>query len=355
MGKRLAIILGVRPHYIKAVTLRHLLSMANIDVTYLDIRQHYDNDLRGVFLSEYGLDVVELQKSARHFQSSFEFFMDATRGVREWLAADGADVTHLLVMGDAYPALVGALAASCSGRRLIHLEAGIRRVGNEREHWNCALVDILSQMRFCCFPSHVSTLSNEGLGDGTVLIGDIFAPWVIYETAVLADEVQEDTASCLVTIHRPQNCGRAVVEGILNATRKRALRVNWIAHPRIAAERGIIESFAHTTLLCAQSHRDVLRQIMQAGIVITDSGGLARESMILGKRTIIVHEHGMWADAIQYGAAVKCSGTLDSVLDAIDSVLEKHDPTLGRQLFVRPGGPEQFVQSILNDIDGVGV
>ncbi len=350
----LAAVLGVRPHYVKAVALRNLFIENKLDVTFLDIQQHYDNELRGVFLGQYGLEVVSLSSNASRCSSSFDFFMDASRAIRDWFATDGARCSHVLVMGDAYPALIGALAASRSGRRIIHIEAGIRREGTESEHWNCALVDLLAHQRFCCLPEHIESLASEGLDDGAILVGDIFAPWLLDQSSKLDDEVEEDSGCCLVTIHRPQNCSRDVIEGILSATRSRGLRVIWVLHPRIASYVDFIHSYGHTTTLPPQGYRDVLRQVIQAGIVITDSGGLARESMILGKRTVIVHEHGMWAEAIRCGAAIRSSGTQDGILNAIDAAMERHDSTLGRQLFVSPGGLEMFVQSVIKEMSMEG-
>lgn len=343
----ITVVIGVRPHYVKASGLQYVLKDTGISLNFLDIHQHYDKCLRDIYVNEGNLQVICESKPARSTEDDLEELTRQIMDVSQWLTSDaGKKSRALIVFGDATPAYSASIAANRLNVPIIHIEAGVRRLVSEKEHWNSLITDQLSSLRYCYTLKNVMDLQSEGLGNGSYLVGDLFAEWTIKQLnrgslpIILENYI-------LVSIHRPQNCKSSIFRIICEVLKKVNKPVVWIMHPRTNTFKPIIEEDKNFYPLPSQKHSDMLALIDGAEFILTDSGGMIREGVLLEKKVIVCHEQGMWIDLVQSGAIVRTGQDKESIEKAVKYV-RNHDLPSGKSHFMVDGGEDLFRKTLFD-------
>lgn len=342
----ITVVIGVRPHYVKASGLQYILKDTGISLKFLDIHQHYDKCLRDIYVSEGNLQVICESKPARSTEDDLEELTRQIMDVGQWLTSEaGKRSRALIVFGDANPAYSASIAANRLNVPIVHIEAGVRRVTSEKEHWNSLVTDRLSSLRYCYTLKNVMDLQSEGLRKGSYLVGDLFAEWTIKQANRGSLPIMLDNY-ILVSLHRPQNCLSSVFRIICEVLSKVNKPVVWIMHPRTNAFKRIVEENSNFYPLPSQKHSDVLALIDKAEFILTDSGGLVREGVLLGKKVIVCHEQGMWIELVQCGVIIRTDQDKDSIEEAVKYV-RNHELPSGKSHFMVDGGEELFRKTLL--------
>lgn len=343
----ITVAIGVRPHYVKASGLQYVLRDAGISLKFLDLHQHYDKCLRDIYVNEGNLQVACKSKPIRSTESDLEELTRQIMDVNQWFVSEaGKGSRALIVFGDATPAYSASIAANRLSVPIIHIEAGVRRVTSEKEHWNSLITDQLSSLRYCYTLKNVTDLQREGLGNGSYLVGDLLAEWTIKEVNRDSLPIMLDNY-ILVSIHRPQNCKSSIFRIICEVLKKENKPVVWIMHPRTNIFMPIVEEEKNFYLLPSQKHSDMLALVDGAEFILTDSGGLVREGVLLGKKVIVCHEQGMWIDLVQSGAILRADQDKDSIEKAVKYVKE-HELPSGKKHFMVDGGVELFRKTLFD-------
>lgn len=347
----ITIILGVRPHYVKACGLKDILKNTTINPIFFDVHQHYDDRLRNIYIESNGI-FARTNSSVTKANDPIDDIVRQIKDVSNWLNSDeGRKTKAVVVLGDANPALTGAFAANRLDFPIIHIEAGVRRVLNEKEHWNSLIADHLSCLRYCYTKKSFENLTKEGLSQNSFLVGDILANWTIDKSKLLKNNNLYGNY-CLVSIHRPQNCNIESIIALCSAIKKLEKKIVWIIHPRIKQFEHVIHKLCDVILLESQPHDDALRLLKYSDIVITDSGGFVREGVLLSKPVVVCHEQGMWEDLIINNAITKADMTEESILTAIKkSITLNHE--YGKKFFIKEDGVSLFVDSLTEFLNKV--
>ena len=353
--KKVAIIIGVRPHYVKAAGLVNIFRQSNISPILLDVQQHYDSNLRKVYIESENLQPITISSpnSFYHYvpHNAVNEFARQVLEIGKWLNTDaGKEVDGIIVLGDANPALAGAIVANRMEIPCIHIEAGVRRVQKEKEHWNSLIADQLSDVRYCYTKKSLENLAKEGLETNSFFVGDILAKWTLDKAKCLINEEQEEY--CLVSLHRPQNCTAIIFKNVCEALSAFNLKIIWIMHPRTYCYKPILKAFNNITILESQNHINALRLIKHAKILVTDSGGFVREGVLLEKQIVVCHEQGMWEDLVENKAIVRTDMDEDSIKNAIEKS-KTIDKALGKHMFMCDGGVELFIKTLENYLENV--
>lgn len=351
--QNLAIIIGVRPHYVKACGINKLLLGSSIEPFFVDVHQHYDHCLRGVFTEQIADDKhFHLLSCLMAEHNSVNEFARQVVEIGSWLNSDiGKKMKAVVVLGDANPALSGAIAANRLGIPVVHIEAGVRRILSEKEHWNSLLADHLSSLRYCYTDKNLKNLEVEGLKQNSIVVGDILSRWTIEKAANLQPAPYSNY--CLVSIHRPQNCSESKLAEICKALQSLNKKVLWIMHPRTEPFSDIINvGLKNVALIPPQSHDSILTYLKSADLVFTDSGGLIREGVLLEKPVIVCHEQGMWEELVRCGAIARADVSVESILSAINFI-KNSDCHIGKNLFIKNNGDVLFLQSLTDFLNSL--
>lgn len=334
------VIVGVRPHYVKASGLNELFKGTQIRPFFFDVQQHYDE-----YLHDNYIEGFEVKHAMHKMITNKHKFAGQIMDIEEWLESDqGKESKAVIVLGDANPAMAGAIAANRMKVPIIHIEAGVRRIETEQEHWNSIVADHLSSIRYCYTEKGIVNLKREGLENNSYMVGDILAEWMIQKAQqIKASKFR--SSYYLISIHRPQNCNRESILALCKAIKEVNKKVIWILHPRTMKYKELIKSVLNAEMISSQKHDDALALLKFADLIITDSGGFIREGVLLGKPVIVCHEQGMWEELVANNIIRKTDMTLTMLRKAINSYSELNY-TEGGKFFVKNEGNKIFMETL---------
>jgi UDP-N-acetylglucosamine 2-epimerase len=210
------------------------------------------------------------------------------------------------------------------------------------EETNRILTDHASRWLFAPTPTAVANLAAEGIRDGVVLVGDVMQDLA----ARVANEVRDAAALAAIgrrlglglapggylfsTIHRAENRSSAAVAawvGILAAAARPDRPVVLALHPgtRAALEASGVSLPADVCAVEPQGYRSTVALQLHAAAVLTDSGGVQRESAWLGVPCLVLRGSTEWTEAVEGSGGSMIIVGLDAVRVAEE--LERLAPT----------------------------
>jgi UDP-N-acetylglucosamine 2-epimerase len=336
---RIASVVGTRPQLIKAAALLPALR-ARHDEIFVDTGQHWDEAMAGAFFAELGLPRPDHSLGIGGGNAADQVGrMIAALG--EVLAAERPDA--VLVYGDTNSTLAGALAATTLGIPVAHVEAGLRSFDRRMpEETNRVLADHVSRWLFAPTPTAVANLAAEGIRDGVVLVGDVMQDLA----ARVSDEIRDAAALepiarrlgvalapgryLFSTIHRAENRSPEAIAAwvsLLAAAASADRPVVLALHPgtRAALETSGVSLPNVIRVVEPQGYRSALALQLHAAAVLTDSGGVQRESAWLGVPCLVLRGTTEWIEAVEGSGGSMVVVGLDAARAATE--LERLAPT----------------------------
>lgn len=294
---RVLCVCGARPNFVKIAPIMEALSHQTGTQTLLvHTGQHYDTRMSGSFFEQLHIpepDVNLEVGSASHGAQTAEVMKRFEPVCVEW------QPDWVVVVGDVNSTVACALVAAKLPVKLAHVEAGLRSFDrNMPEEVNRIVTDSISDHLFVSEQSGLDNLEREGVpGDMTHFVGNVMVD------TLLKHRAQAETSSiltrlglqrrgyALLTMHRPSNveCKEAVTS-ILDALEVIGsdMPVVFPIHPRtrqFVHELGLskrVERIKNMILLDPLGYLDFLKLMDNAGVVLTDSGGIQEETTVLG-------------------------------------------------------------------------
>lgn len=330
-------IVGNRPQFVKLGILHKAIADAGFArQIIIHTGQHASYEMSDIFFEQFSLPPADFQLTVNNVSADL-FIGEASTAIQPILAAQPDCV--VLVYGDTNTTLAGALAASRTGRRLLHFEAGVRTGEMTMpEEINRLLTDRLAQVNYCCTELNYSNLQAEGYGkaiDNTVLqTGDLMYD-AFLQTGIAATPPTTSTGYIACTIHRAGNITNPVLlHNIITALNSihRQQEVIVPLHPHTAKRMAAFGLEPAFTTIAPLGYLEMKRFLQEAALVITDSGGTARESYFFKKKSLVVADHPFWPEIIQAGAALHCSARDNDMIQAL-SQLQSMDASFDLPLF----------------------
>jgi UDP-N-acetylglucosamine 2-epimerase (non-hydrolysing) len=373
-------VVGARPNFMKvapiiSAILEHndrvrdgkVLERAEvIEHTLIHTGQHYDKAMSDSFFSDLNLPVPDVHLgvgSGSHAEQTAEIM----RKFEVVLYDKRPDI--LVVVGDVNSTVACALVAAkisfdSAGKRplIAHVEAGLRSGDRTMpEELNRVLTDQLSDLLFITEESGIENLSREGINPGQVhFVGNTMIDSLLAckgraaTSGVLEDLVIQAQQYVLLTLHRPGNVDRRdtfvdILEGIRELAS--AKTIIFPAHPRTKkkiVELGLEHYFdlnyedgdrknsskpGLVRLVGPLGYIDFVSLMMNASMVVTDSGGIQEETTCLQVPCVTVRENTERPVTISHGTNVLAGVKREGIRLAIS-----------HQLGVRPSGivPEKW-------------
>lgn len=296
-------IVGNRPQFIKLAPLYHALEKEGCEQCIIHSGQHYDENMSDVFFAELGIPAPRVNLSAgggSHAQMTAKIMV----GLEEELLADKPQL--LILYGDTNTTLAGALVAAKLCIPIAHVEAGPRTHDRENpEECNRIVTDHLSRILFCPDAISLHNLEREGLEQAAYVTGDI-----MYDTYLsIADSVQQlepQEEVVVMTWHRQENtCSKERMESILRVVERLQDRVVCPLHPRTRkclTEYGLWEraqKISGFEIIEPVGYTEMVRLMNRARLILTDSGGLSKESSFAGAKCLFMLEMDLWDDLVK--------------------------------------------------------
>ena len=160
-------------------------------------------------------------------------------------------------------------------------------------------------------------LAVEGLAARSRLVGDVMTDVCLATAGSVRDQqpaLPEGVVTgdyVVATIHRPDNTDDpARLAAIVHGLGALAHPVLLVAHPRlVAAARGYGLPLRHGSVhvLDAQPYPELLRLVLHARHVVTDSGGLQKEAFLLRVPCTTVRTETEWTETVDLGWNLLCN------------------------------------------------
>jgi UDP-N-acetylglucosamine 2-epimerase len=274
---------GNRPEIIKLSQLVKPLAK-RYRSSFLYTGQHYSPNMRDVFLKEFG---VEFDHDLQCGTSDISVLR---KGVRSYLESERPE--YVIVYGDTASTMGAALAAKDVGCKLVHLEAGLRNFNLAYDEERIrVLVDSMSD--FFMAPTELNKLflRYEKIEDQVYVTGNLITD-VCRKFSSNTTKLSPSRSLgkyILVTLHKPASIDS--VEG-LNRLAKFLAKINhdiiFPAHPRTknSIARHHIRFSGNVTIIDALGYTSFLSLLKNCLLVMTDSGGVQEEAVVLKKPCI---------------------------------------------------------------------
>ena len=332
---KIVTIVGARPQFIKAGAISRAIKEFNrrsqirrdkkkrIQEILVHTGQHYDYLMDKVFFEE-----LKLPKPDYHLGVGSGSHAKQTGMMLEniEIVLKKENPKIVVVYGDTNSTLAGALAAAKLNIPVAHVEAGLRSYNRTMpEEINRLAADHLSTLLFCPTDQAVLNLLKEGIKDGSTRIvknvGDVMYDSILYysklaeeKSTILKDlNLYFSTPNSelrtqnyyLATLHRAENTDdpkklNSIFEALNEIGEKTPVLLP--LHPRTKKMMKVyrlLSKFKNIKFIDPVSYLDMLQLEKNAKAILTDSGGVQKESYWFGVPCFTLREETEWVETIK--------------------------------------------------------
>jgi UDP-N-acetylglucosamine 2-epimerase (non-hydrolysing) len=302
-------VVGARPQFIKLFPISRSIPK-EMEHEIIHTGQHYDDSMSQVFFDELQIPkpIINLDVgSGTHAQQTAAMMI----GLEMSFLETKPDV--VLVYGDTNSTIAAALVASKMHIPVAHLEAGLRSFNRSMpEELNRIATDHLSDLLLAPTTTALEQLQREGLGELSFLVGDVMVDALQYSKELISSMKLDSDAHLdpflFCTIHRAENVDdESRIRFILGRLAESEVPVMLAAHPRLIAQAkrlNIDLLKGGIKVIDSQSYLKTIRLMINCVGVVTDSGGLQKESFLLGKPTLILRKETEWPEVLRGGSSI---------------------------------------------------
>jgi UDP-GlcNAc3NAcA epimerase len=308
---KIVVVGGVRPQFIKIAALQDAIEKHNyssktkIVAQYINSSQHYDNELSKVLIDELGLHFD--YTLSHHSNLPIEMLGSMIVGIYNILDSLDSRPDWVVVIGDTTTTLAGAIAATRKLLPVVHVEAGVRSGKlNSMEEMHRKMVSHVSTVHFCYSKQDTENLRLENIVNNVYWTGDLAYSYF----SNIIKKIPAGYGSfpfgeyILVSIHKPQNLfSENMLVDLVAALNKQFRPVLFVMHPRCQERLKELNLLKSEKITYNQSlnYTEMLSAIKGCAFVITDSGGVRRESFYLNKPCLVRKDSVGWLAPFQSG------------------------------------------------------
>ncbi len=356
MGSKIKIltIVGARPQIIKSSAISRAIRnhfSDKIDEVIVHTGQHYDANMSEVFFQEmeipkpgYNLGVG----SGTHGKQTAKML----EGIEDLLLKENP--TCIVLYGDTNSTLAGAIAAVKIHCPVVHIEAGLRSYNKKMpEEINRIMCDHVSTLLFSPTESGYNNLIKEGFSEankmpfhadkpGIFHCGDVMYDNSLY-FAQRAEEIESvggvdlQNPFILATIHRDHNTDypeklQSIFRALLKITKVSGKNIILPLHPRTSKMLEItlgedlyskVLSESKIQLIAPVSFIDMIALESKSDLIVTDSGGVQKESYFFKKPCIVLRPETEWKELIEIGTAKLADADEQRIMDSYSELSGK--------------------------------
>jgi UDP-N-acetylglucosamine 2-epimerase (non-hydrolysing) len=279
------VVASTRPELIKLAPLMREFDKKGIEYKFITTGQHYDLALFGVFIKDLKLKTpahnIEIGSGTQAYQTAA-----AMMELEKIFQREKPDV--VIVEGDTNSVLSASLAAVKLHIPVAHVEAGLRSFDrNMPEEINRTVADHCSEVLFAPTKTSESNLKNEGIPVQKIfVVGNTIVDATLQNIELANDDILREFPEdfLLLTLHRAENVDKIeILKGIINAITGLERDVVFPVHPRTKKMMEAAGFEGHQRLLMTEplGYLDFLALLKNARAVLTDSGGIQEEAIVL--------------------------------------------------------------------------
>ena len=266
---KLLICVGTRPEFIKVKSL--VKNLDGVKTLFTGQHQHLVKDIN----FDYKIRINNKNKNRLNdiicsiLESNYIF----------------EDITHILVQGDTTSVMALSLAAYNNGKKVIHLEAGLRTnniYDPYPEELNRQIVSRISDINLCPTEYNKKNLLKENVPGQIYVTGNTGLDNIDKSNCVYDNKV-------LITMHRRDN--HHIMDKWFEKISKIAKKYNDLEfiiplhpNPNVTKHKNLLEC---VKVIDPIPHDELIEILKCSRFIITDSGGLQEEGSFLNKKVIV--------------------------------------------------------------------
>jgi len=325
-------IAGARPNFMKlAPVVRALQAMDGVSQLIVHTGQHYDKQMSDVFFEQLGIPEPDINLAVgpgSHAQQTAEIMTRFEPVLLE------SKPDWVVVYGDVNSTVATALVCSKLGRRVAHVEAGLRsRDRSMPEEINRLLTDQLADLLFTPSTDGDENLLREGVAREKIhFVGNVMIDTLIRMLPQAENAKPSDLPAryALVTMHRPANVDNPEWLARLFSYLSRLgeqLPVVFPLHPRTRKQLALggvdVANTPNLRLMDPAPYLEFLALQKGATLVITDSGGIQEETTYLGVPCLTLRDNTERPITVDFGTNILVGTDLDKLPAAIEVALRQ--------------------------------
>ncbi|WP_457753166.1 non-hydrolyzing UDP-N-acetylglucosamine 2-epimerase [Thermococcus sp.] len=328
-----AFVFGTRPEIIKLAPVIREFEKRGVKPLLIHTGQHYDYEMSKIFLEELELNSIDYHLEVGSGTQAEQTGISMIK-IEKVLIKEKPDVT--LVQGDTNTVLAGALASVKLKIPVAHVEAGLRSFDRTMpEEINRILVDHASEVLFAPTEKAKKNLENEGIREGVYVVGNTIVDTVLQnseiaerKSGILEKLGLKPKGYILITAHRAENTdSKENLEKLVDILEALPIKAVYPMHPRTRnrlKEFGLWERISKIeNLIITQplGYVDFLKLQKNAKIVMTDSGGLQEESIILNVPCLTLRYNTERPETVEAGGNILVGLEKDRALHYVNKLL----------------------------------
>jgi UDP-GlcNAc3NAcA epimerase len=353
---KLVNIVGARPQIIKASAISRAIRLHFLDkITEITIHtgQHYDKELSEIFFDELEIHKPDYNLGVGSAHHGRQTSMMIT-GIEEVLLKEKPDC--VLLYGDTNSTLAGAIAASKLHFTVIHIEAGLRSFNKSMpEELNRIMSDHSSTLLFAPTNAAFKNLMSEGFrpensppytidNPKIYFTGDIMYDNTLFfaelaekkKASFLATLSVEKDNYILVTIHRDINTDdtnrlKTILTTLKTLAEKHSVPLVMPLHPRTTTSlKNRLPSFYKNLqesrllkIILPVSFLEMTLLEKNSRMIITDSGGVQKESHFFRKPCLVLRKETEWVELVKNGTAVLVDADSEKITSELDRFMKQ--------------------------------
>jgi UDP-GlcNAc3NAcA epimerase len=327
---RIASVVGARPNFVKLSPVHAALNPVT-DHVIIHTGQHYDYELSDIFFKE--LNIPEPDYNLNIGSSSpMVQIGDMIKGLEKIFTTSDFDL--VIVYGDTNSTFAGALAGMRTGIKVAHIEAGLRSFDRRMpEEINRLLTDQLSEYLFAPTTRAIENLNREHVYGKVIYSGDLSVE-ILNEvlrfskkSSILKDLGLKPKTYTLFTMHRAENTlyEDSLISVLQAFEILSEVQIVFPIHPRtrkILQEKNLfrrLEKCKNVRLIEPLGYIDFVKLMQNAYKIITDSGGVQKESYLLRVPCITIRENTEWEETVKVGWNVLTGTNTERIINAVRS------------------------------------
>ncbi|MCX6999114.1 MAG: UDP-N-acetylglucosamine 2-epimerase (non-hydrolyzing) [Candidatus Sumerlaeota bacterium] len=364
--KKLMFVFGTRPEAIKLAPLILKAQEAdrNFEAHVVVTGQHRQmlDDVMAAFHVKPDMDLNIMKPDQGLFSLTSKVFA-AMEGAMEVFAPD-----IVIVQGDTTSAFAAAISGYYAGKKVAHVEAGLR-TGNKwapfPEEINRKTISSVADYHFAPTEKARENLLREGYESSTIHVTGntvidalLFTAERVRETPCPLSNLTEPLSRCrmmvLITGHRRENFGERLFR-ICGAFRTLATKnpdVLFIypvhLNPNVQkAVRSILGGIPNLHLLPPVAYPDFVWMMQKCHLIISDSGGIQEEAPALRKPVLVTRHVSERPEAIEAGVAKLVDDDPDKIIPEAQRLMDDADYYRSMASGVSPYGDGRASERIL--------
>lgn len=328
-----AFVFGTRPEIIKLSPVIRAFERKEIKPLLIHTGQHYDYEMSKIFLEELDLNGIDYHLEVGSGTQAQQTGI-AMMKIEEVLIKEKPDV--VLVQGDTNTVLAGALASVKLKIPVAHVEAGLRSFDRTMpEEINRILADHASEVLFAPTEEARQNLENEGIREGVYVVGNTIVDAVLQNSEIAERKSKilerfnlKPKLYAVLTAHRAENTDNEEnLRKLVDIIKSLPIKVVYPVHPRTEKKLKSLnlwkelEKSENVILSKPLGYLDFLKLLKNSKLVLTDSGGIQEESIILGIPCLTLRYNTERPETVKAGGNVLVGLEKERVLYYVNKLL----------------------------------